>query len=171
MGPAANARPSSSSDEPAAPVAGADEPAGREELRTGRSERSPKERPAGLGAAIGAVIGGYRKTAAATTDLAVAEAGLAVASLVRIAKVTALLALFFTTGWVLATFAIAALTAPIFGWPAALGALAAAHFLLALLCRLWIRRLQPHLGFPVLRTALAEIRRPDGDAADEADPS
>jgi len=159
MGLAANARPSSS---PAEPAAGADACAA--------AEGPPRDHPDGLGAAIGTVIGGYRETAAATTDLAVAEAGLALSSLVRIAKIAALLALFFTTGWMLAALAIAALTAPAIGWPSALGALAGGHFLLALLCRRWIARLQPHLGFPVLRTALAEMRRRHDDA-DENDAS
>lgn len=155
MTAAANARRSSPPDEPAAMAVGGGQQAA----------------PEGLGAAIGAVVGGYRDAAAAITDLAVAESGLAVASLVRITKVAALFALFVTTGWLLAALAFAALTAPALGWPAALGALAGANFLLALLCLLWIARLQPRLGFPVLRTALAEMRRRDEASTDNATPS
>jgi len=124
----------------------------------GRDGALPEGRPQSLGGSLNELVDGYRDSAAATADLAVAEAGLALASLVRMATLALFVALFAASGWLLAMAALVILLAETTGMPAALGVLAAANLAGALGCRYWLRSLSPALGFPELRAALAGSR-------------
>jgi len=124
----------------------------------GAGEALSERRPESLSGSLNALVDGYRASAAATADLAVAEAGLAVASLLRILALALFVALFAASAWLLAMSALAVLLAETTGWPAALGALAAANLAAAFGFRYWLRSLSPALGFPELRAALAGSR-------------
>lgn len=114
--------------------------------------------PDSVGDSLTDLVDAYRASAAATADLAVAEARLASASLFRMATLALFVALFAASAWLLAMLALAVLLADLIGWPAALASLAAANVAAAVGCRSWLGSLRPALGFPELRAALSGSR-------------
>jgi hypothetical protein len=127
------------------------EPLATERTDTGGSPASS----ASIGGAIADLAAGYRAAAATVADLAVAEARLASATVLRMALILMLVATALVTAWVLTAMALAVLLAPLLGWIATLALLATANLLCALACLSLLSGLAPSLTFPTLRSVLS----------------